>query len=54
MKDQENFVNHIRPRFVPNGVLSVFYTFCLGGLSFLAFVLIGIINLEIELATIVS
>ncbi|EGW37512.1 cytochrome b N-terminal domain-containing protein [Desulfosporosinus sp. OT] len=41
MKDQ-NFVNHIRPRFIPDGVLTILYTFCLGGLSFLAFVILGV------------
>ncbi|MDP4128509.1 MAG: cytochrome b N-terminal domain-containing protein [Bacillota bacterium] len=41
----KNLVNHIRPRFVPDRVLSVFYTFCLGGLSFLAFVMLGITGL---------
>ncbi len=45
MKDQKNFVNHIRPGFVPNRALSVLYTFCLGGLSFLAFVILGITGL---------
>ena len=42
MKDQNDFVNHIRPRFVSDGALTVLYTFCLGGLSFLAFVVLGI------------
>ena len=45
MKDQDNFVNHVRPRFVPNGALSVLYTFCLGGLSFLAFIVLGVTGL---------
>lgn len=45
MKDQKNFVSHIRPRFVSSGALSVLYTFCLGGLSFLAFVVLGITGL---------
>ena len=45
MKDTKNFVNHIRPRFVPDGALSVLYTFCLGGLSFLAFIVLGITGL---------
>jgi quinol-cytochrome oxidoreductase complex cytochrome b subunit len=40
-----NFVNHIRPRFVSERVLSVLYTFCLGGLSFLAFLVLGITGL---------
>ncbi|TGE32109.1 cytochrome b N-terminal domain-containing protein [Desulfosporosinus sp. Sb-LF] len=42
---KKNFVNHIRPRFVPDGVLSVLYTFCLGGLSFLAFIVLGVTGL---------
>ncbi len=45
MRDQKNFVNHIRPGFIPTGALSVLYTFCLGGLSFLAFVILGITGL---------
>ena len=53
MKEQEqeaehnkkNFVNHIRPRYVPDKVLSVLYTFCLGGLSFLAFIVLGVTGL---------
>ncbi|MGC7873612.1 cytochrome b N-terminal domain-containing protein [Desulfosporosinus sp. SYSU MS00001] len=40
MKD--NFVNHLRPRFISERALSVYYTFCLGGLSFLAFLMLGI------------
>ncbi|WP_088226464.1 cytochrome b N-terminal domain-containing protein [Desulfosporosinus sp. FKB] len=40
MKD--NFVNHLRPRFISDRALSVYYTFCLGGLSFLAFLMLGI------------
>ena len=42
---KKSFVNHIRPRFVPDGVVTVLYTFCLGGLSFLAFVVLGITGL---------
>lgn len=45
MKDQNNFVDHIRPRFVHEKVVSVLYTFCLGGLSFLAFVVLGVTGL---------
>ena len=45
MKDQKNFVNHLRPGFISNGALSVLYTFCLGGLSFLAFVVLGMTGL---------
>lgn len=45
MNELKNFGNHIRPSFVPSGALSVFYTFCLGGLSFLAFVILGITGL---------
>lgn len=45
MNDQKNFVNHLRPGFVPSGALSVLYTFCLGGLSFFAFVVLGITGL---------
>ncbi|HZK52604.1 MAG TPA: cytochrome b N-terminal domain-containing protein [Desulfosporosinus sp.] len=45
MKDHKNFVNHIRPRFVHSTALSVLYTFCLGGLSFLAFVILGVTGL---------
>lgn len=45
MKDSSNFVNHIRPRFVPEKALRVFYTFCLGGLSFLAFIVLGVTGL---------
>lgn len=45
MKDSQNFVNHIRPRFVPDGALRVLYTFCLGGLSFLAFIVLGVTGL---------
>jgi len=41
----KNFVNHVRPRYVSNKVLSVLYTFCLGGLSFLAFIVLGITGL---------
>lgn len=44
MNDQ-NFANHIRPRNVPERALSVRYTFCLGGLSFLAFVVLGVTGL---------
>ncbi|WP_088187222.1 cytochrome b N-terminal domain-containing protein [Desulfosporosinus sp. FKA] len=39
---RNNFINHVRPRFISERVLSVFYTFCLGGLSFLAFLMLGI------------
>jgi len=42
---KNNFFSHIRPRFVPAGVLSVLYTFCLGGLSFLAFMVLGMTGL---------
>jgi len=45
MKEQKNFVNHIRPGVVPSRALSVLYTFCLGGLSFLAFVVLGVTGL---------
>jgi len=45
MSERKNFVNHIRPSFIPTSVLSVLYTFCLGGLSFLAFVVLGITGL---------
>ena len=45
MRGQKNFVNHIRPGFVPSRALSVLYTFCLGGLSFLAFVILGMTGL---------
>jgi len=45
MKDAKSFVNHIRPRFVPDGALRVLYTFCLGGLSFLAFIVLGFTGL---------
>lgn len=50
MKDQktvvrQDFVNHIRPWFVPTKVISVIYTFCLGGLSFLAFLVLGVTGL---------
>lgn len=45
MKDHTTFINHIRPRSIPSRVLSVFYTFCLGGLSFLAFIVLGITGL---------
>lgn len=45
MNDQKNFVNHIRPSFISSGAMSVLYTFCLGGLSFLAFVILGITGL---------
>lgn len=42
---KKNFADHIRPRFVPDGALSVLYTFCLGGLSFLAFIVLGVTGL---------
>lgn len=45
MKDQKNFVDHIRPRFVPERAVSVLYTFCMGGLSFLAFIVLGVTGL---------
>ena len=40
-----NFVNHIRPNSLPERALSFFYTFCLGGLSFLAFLTLGVTGL---------
>lgn len=45
MKNQTNFFNHIRPRYVAKGALSLVYTFCLGGLTFLAFLVLGITGL---------
>ncbi|MDR3542330.1 MAG: cytochrome b N-terminal domain-containing protein [Desulfosporosinus sp.] len=39
---KKNFVNHLRPRYISDGVLTVLNTFCLGGFSFLAFVVLGI------------
>lgn len=45
MKDIKSFLMHIRPRYVPDGALTVLYTFCLGGLSFLAFIVLGITGL---------
>lgn len=45
MKNNSNFINHIRPRFVPEKALRVVYTFCLGGLSFLAFIVLGVTGL---------
>lgn len=41
-KEKVNFTNHLRPRTLPVRAVSIFYTFCLGGLSFLAFVVLGI------------
>lgn len=45
MKNQSNFMNHIRPRYVAKGALSIMYTFCLGGLTFLAFLVLCITGL---------
>ncbi|MFZ3372170.1 MAG: cytochrome b N-terminal domain-containing protein [Desulfitobacteriaceae bacterium] len=42
---KKNFANHLRPRFVPERVVSVLYTFCLGGLSLLVFVVLGVTGL---------
>ncbi|MDA8442159.1 MAG: cytochrome b N-terminal domain-containing protein [Peptococcaceae bacterium] len=41
-RTQENFLWHIRARQVPARALSVVYTFCLGGISFLAFVVLAV------------
>lgn len=45
MKEQQNFVNHIRPRTVSEKAVLLTYTFCLGGLTFLAFMIVGITGL---------
>lgn len=45
MKDDTTFINHIRPRIISSRALSIFYTFCLGGLSFLAFIVLGVTGL---------
>lgn len=45
MKNQSNFINHIRPRYVAKGAVSLAYTFCLGGLTFLAFLVLCITGL---------
>lgn len=45
MKERQDFVNHIRPRWVGEGALRIGYTFCLGGLTFLAFIVLGITGL---------
>lgn len=45
MKNHSNFLNHIRPRSVVKGALSIAYTFCLGGLTFLAFILLCVTGL---------
>ncbi|AFM42163.1 hypothetical protein Desaci_3267 [Desulfosporosinus acidiphilus SJ4] len=42
---RHSFVDHLRPRSIPERALSVFYTFCLGGLSFLAFLMLGVTGL---------
>ena len=39
--NQGNFTVHLRPRSVPERALALFYTFCLGGVSFLAFLVLG-------------
>lgn len=41
----DNFINHMRPKLVAKKALQVSYTFCLGGISFLAFLLLGITGL---------
>lgn len=45
MKNQSNFINHMRPRNIAKDALNVAYTFCLGGLTFLAFILLFITGL---------
>ncbi|HZW82109.1 MAG TPA: cytochrome b N-terminal domain-containing protein [Candidatus Deferrimicrobium sp.] len=40
-KTNNSFLNHLRPRSVPRRAISILYTFCLGGLSFLAFIVLG-------------
>lgn len=39
---KSNFVGHIRPRFLPEPVIRLRYTFCLGGLSFLSFIMLAV------------
>lgn len=41
----QNFINHIRPKFIAEEALRIRYTFCLGGLTFLAFIVLGLTGL---------
>lgn len=45
MNKQSNFIDHIRPRYIAKAAMKVAYTFCLGGLTFLAFILLCITGL---------
>lgn len=42
MANKRGFLNHIRPHSVSAKAMSFGYTFCLGGVSFLAFIVLGV------------
>ncbi|KLU60799.1 menaquinol-cytochrome c reductase cytochrome b subunit [Peptococcaceae bacterium CEB3] len=42
MSQKRGFLNHIRPHGVSEKAMSFGYTFCLGGVSFLAFIVLGL------------
>jgi len=42
---QSTFISHIRPRFLPESAINIVYTVCLGGLSFLSFIVLSVTGL---------